>query len=306
MHHIRFLVDGVPRLTADLPTAVDDAGNLANFVSIEAPQELETYAELPQERPQPVRQGDSFWNSVSGSATSNHSGSDPDDSGSMPPRNRRPQGRWTQVIPAELEAAAREEEIYLAETARIENGDDLSDEGESEVELPDAPAVPPAPRLPRHLGTVNLNMRDFRAMDSSSSSSTRSRERDRRRASIGMSANVPASTGPQNTDAIPVSTASGTHLPLSQGLMLPTSPSPMPALPLTTNTAAIVVKSRDRHSPSGIQGGTNAADDSSVLPIPSHVVLHHLATSTVKNGVLAVANTTRYRDKVSFLRLHGL
>ncbi|KAF8872104.1 hypothetical protein CPB84DRAFT_708454 [Gymnopilus junonius] len=41
-------------------------------------------------------------------------------------------------------------------------------------------------------------------------------------------------------------------------------------------------------------------DDGSVLPVPSHVVLHHLCTSAIKNGVLAVADTTRYRKKVSF------
>ncbi|KAF8956502.1 hypothetical protein BDZ97DRAFT_1925406 [Flammula alnicola] len=38
-------------------------------------------------------------------------------------------------------------------------------------------------------------------------------------------------------------------------------------------------------------------DDNSVLPVPSHVVLHHLCTSAIRNGVLAVANTTRYRKK---------
>lgn len=40
-------------------------------------------------------------------------------------------------------------------------------------------------------------------------------------------------------------------------------------------------------------------DDASVLPVPSHVVLHHLCTSAIKNGVLAVGNTTRYKKKVS-------
>lgn len=41
-------------------------------------------------------------------------------------------------------------------------------------------------------------------------------------------------------------------------------------------------------------------DDASVLPVPSHVVLHHLSTSAIKNGVLAVGNTTRYREKVGY------
>lgn len=40
------------------------------------------------------------------------------------------------------------------------------------------------------------------------------------------------------------------------------------------------------------------ADDGSVLPVPSHVVLHHLGTSAIRNGVLAVADTVRYRKKV--------
>jgi len=41
----------------------------------------------------------------------------------------------------------------------------------------------------------------------------------------------------------------------------------------------------------------SVTDDASVLPVPSHVVLHHLCTSAIKNGVLAVANTTRYKKK---------
>ncbi|KIK99631.1 carbohydrate-binding module family 48 protein [Paxillus rubicundulus Ve08.2h10] len=43
--------------------------------------------------------------------------------------------------------------------------------------------------------------------------------------------------------------------------------------------------------------GPGLSDDASVLPVPSHVVLHHLSTSAIRNGVLAVGNTTRYRQK---------
>ena len=38
-----------------------------------------------------------------------------------------------------------------------------------------------------------------------------------------------------------------------------------------------------------------------MLPVPSHVVLHHLSTSAIRNGVLAVGNTTRYKKKVRHL-----
>ena len=40
-------------------------------------------------------------------------------------------------------------------------------------------------------------------------------------------------------------------------------------------------------------------DDNSVLNMPNHTVLNHLGTSSIKNNVLAVSATTRYRNKVS-------
>lgn len=40
-------------------------------------------------------------------------------------------------------------------------------------------------------------------------------------------------------------------------------------------------------------------DDNSVLNMPNHTTLNHLATSSIKNGTLAVSATTRYQDKVS-------
>jgi hypothetical protein len=44
--------------------------------------------------------------------------------------------------------------------------------------------------------------------------------------------------------------------------------------------------------------GSPIGDDNSVLPLPSHSVVNHLATSAIRNGVLAVATTTRYKAKV--------
>ena len=42
-------------------------------------------------------------------------------------------------------------------------------------------------------------------------------------------------------------------------------------------------------------------DDNSVLNMPSHTVLNHLATSSIKNNILAVSATTRYRHKVTLV-----
>ena len=47
-----------------------------------------------------------------------------------------------------------------------------------------------------------------------------------------------------------------------------------------------------------LNGTTPMKDDSSVLNMPNHTVLNHLATSSIKNQVLATSVTTRYKRKV--------
>ena len=52
-------------------------------------------------------------------------------------------------------------------------------------------------------------------------------------------------------------------------------------------------------SKSILNGTTPMKDDSSVLIMPNHTVLNHLATSSIKSNVLATSATTRYKRKVS-------
>lgn len=47
-----------------------------------------------------------------------------------------------------------------------------------------------------------------------------------------------------------------------------------------------------------LNSSSHLKDDNSVLATPNHVVLNHLATSSIKNHVLAVSATTRYKKKV--------
>ncbi|KAL2162782.1 hypothetical protein VTH06DRAFT_6618 [Thermothelomyces fergusii] len=46
-----------------------------------------------------------------------------------------------------------------------------------------------------------------------------------------------------------------------------------------------------------LNAATQRKDDNSVLTQPNHTVLNHLATSSIKNNVLAVSATTRYKSK---------
>lgn len=54
-----------------------------------------------------------------------------------------------------------------------------------------------------------------------------------------------------------------------------------------------------------LNGTTPMKDDSSVLIMPNHTVLNHLATSSIKNNVLATSVTTRYKRKVSKGKARG-
>lgn len=55
-------------------------------------------------------------------------------------------------------------------------------------------------------------------------------------------------------------------------------------------------------SKSILNGNTPHKDDASVLIMPNHTVLNHLATSSIKSGVLATSGTTRYKRKVSGMK----
>ncbi|KAG2155811.1 carbohydrate-binding module family 48 protein [Suillus bovinus] len=271
-HHIRFIVDEQWRVADDLPTAVDDEGSLANYVAVPisglTPPHVSSVAgATPGRHPHP--HAHSFWSTTSSTHGSVMDASDP--KGTL--------AKWTDDIPAGLIAAAREEEAYLAYTASPEYD-------QTPYQYVPTPNIPPAPGLPRHLDKLILN-----AKPGQSPAGNRGRERDRERererereskrrqgrSLLGMTSTVARElhkeerTAELEAPAIPITTASGTDV-TSAHLAAPA------------------------HTRLGLDG-PGLSDDASVLPVPSHVVLHHLSTSAIRNGVLAVGNTTRYRTK---------
>ena len=97
-----------------------------------------------------------------------------------------------------------------------------------------------------------------------------------------MTSTTPTSMNPTRTLPFPFLRTSTHHHPL-------------PLVPSATSTPSGTEKKKG-----AIAFGNGLSDDTSVLPVPSHVVLHHLSTSAIRNRVLAVGNTTRYRKKVGF------
>ena len=125
-----------------------------------------------------------------------------------------------------------------------------------------APNIPPAPTLPRFLDKLILNVKPNAIVPAPTR--TRDREREDRRPSRKLKPSLGMTgTATGDTNGAPDAGGRGGSAPARTRLYAP-----------------------------------GLADDASVLPVPSHVVLHHLSTSAIRNGVLAVGNTTRYRKKV--------
>ncbi|KAB5595905.1 5'-AMP-activated kinase beta subunit [Ceratobasidium theobromae] len=119
-YRLKFIVDDQWRCANDLPTAVDDAGNLVNYIEV-----AEDAAEMLA------------W----------EKGLAPGMSSLMSrPRSPRPENPpWTSDIPPQLIHAAQLEEQYLARRG--------------EPDAPPPPLIPHPPALPRHLEKVILNAR---------------------------------------------------------------------------------------------------------------------------------------------------
>ncbi|KAG5727273.1 hypothetical protein E4T56_gene18668 [Termitomyces sp. T112] len=296
-HHFRFLVDDTWRVADDLPTAVDDQGTLANYVAVPS-----TYS--PPSTASPVlnkRPGQSFWSAASDD--------DPASAHEPTPTSPSPHAQpvWTNLLPPELIEAAREEEAYLAAS---EGHTGSATQTHRISGFVPAPNIPPAPGLPRHLDKLILNARavvqggavvgsgavPVRKGPSSSGRKVRDKERDRRdgwrdrdreRRERERDRRIPPpAPPPSEVDVEPdtVPAAADTHTPV------PTSPA-SPASPVIPPTRPLTISLPADDSPIPL------TDDASVLPVPSHVVLHHLSTSAIRNGVLAVGTTTRYREK---------
>jgi hypothetical protein len=83
----------------------------------------------------------------------------------------------------------------------------------------------------------------------------------------------------QDTDAPENSEQFNRAMSLTESLPVP------PSLPMFLNRSIL-------------NNSTPMKDDASVLVLPNHTVLNHLATSSIKNHVIATSATTRYRKKV--------
>ncbi|KAI0712007.1 5'-AMP-activated protein kinase beta subunit, interation domain-containing protein [Earliella scabrosa] len=285
-HHVKFIVDDQIKLSNEYPKAVDDIdGSLANYVAVappttsSSPHQTALATPLASPHHSHPNQYNSFWSDSTAVGGSN---------------SRSKDAQWTTEIPHELIAAAAEEEAYLAN----------ADSPTSSASGIPTPNIPPAPALPRHLDKLILNVRPP-AMAGPVASSTGS-EREKRRS--GREKERQRRERDRGKDGNRLGMASGEGGMGEDGAGPSTVTAPPPPMHLPVVTAAgdvtqmiALQQPAGPPTPPALQGrpwdGPGMSDDASVLPVPSHVVLHHLSTSAIRNGVLAVANTTRYKKK---------
>ncbi|KAK1224041.1 galactose metabolism- protein [Marasmius sp. AFHP31] len=254
----------------------------------------------------------------------------------MPIRKVHYEPQWITEIPLELVEAAQEEERFLEHQAQVRSQMESKSRGQQNRQqtqhvsgfIP-LPNIPPAQHLPRHLEKLILNTSSQHGRSSGGGHGHgdkdrdgRKKEKERERAKENRFVPSPVSSNNSSVVPLPVTTASGTdvtsahcshrslhhhlhhhhakqhgHHSSSERDLNP--PNNQPATTAVTAAAISSAGSAKRISTTGAGEETAAliADDSSVLPVPSHVVLHHLSTSAIKNGVLAVSQTGRYRHK---------
>ncbi|PAV17219.1 carbohydrate-binding module family 48 [Pyrrhoderma noxium] len=297
-HHIRFLVDGSSKIAEDLPTAVDDNGTLANYVAVPIsghtppsatlhPASRDALNQYQQQQKASGQQstGTPLLGTAPAVPTPGNGVSFFADAEAAAGKE---DGAWTDRVPWQLECAAEEEEQWLSYSHSPSHHGGMSGQGQGS-HPPPPPQHPQAPSLPRHLEKLIMNQRMPSSRGSSSNSSgSKSASKSGSGSGAGSGGNAALSVG-----ELPVTTASGTNLSAS-----------------TSGGGALGMTSSGSNSYGGYGTSTSTherayggigmgglADDNSVLPVPSHVVLHHLGTSAIRNGVLAVADTVRYKKK---------
>lgn len=270
-YHLKFIVDDVWRCSDDLPTATDGAGHLVNYIDVRRRgEEIKEWGKdwwgVGTEDEEDLG-AFFFWIYLFTASISVDFGA-----------RIVEQGAWTAHCPPFLITAAEQEEMDEA----MRRGQRPPPGTQRLIPFP----LPRPPVLPRHLDKVILNQR---VVPSTTSSTSRTEH-----SPSGSSRSRAAAAG-----YVGPLTSAGAGVPggLGVGMGLSGGPGTTPVVDLDAPRRR--ERSNSRRGAVGPDGVTSPiGDDNSVLPMPSHSVVNHLATSAIRNGVLAVGTTTRYKAKV--------
>lgn len=235
-HHITFLVDGEPMTSTDMPTTVDFANALVNYIEVVTP-ESPTADKQPPAPAEPMP--------IPGATDA------PSETSESLPSTARPQGVLT-------ERRAPEVSSTLHET------------------VAPAPGVPEQPQPVKEVQQSEAHPQQQQPTQNQKKHATIPKKQKPR---------------PKYTSEIPEVLL---HLDLygsPEDERFRRASKAVQHLPQPPTLPMFMSKSI-------LNATTPHKDDASVLTMPNHTVLNHLATSSIKNGVLATSGTTRYKRKV--------
>ncbi|CAK5270630.1 unnamed protein product [Mycena citricolor] len=327
-HHFRFIVDGNTLVapSSDITNAVDDQGFIANYVAIVTPPVIganvppaelravtaSTTSVIPQSSrvdppatsptvspttsPKtrrarmglPQAPGESFWtrSSDTDSTENLQDRANVTTNGHELGQSKKRGIVWSSEIPAALLAAERQETAwYHAQEEYYNGGHPVVLNGFESLNIPELSV------LPQHLISLILNRPSPGIVIPRAGTGA---------GNYGFV--TPPLTSPQAGNGprseLRVTTASGTDVtkPMQSLMMSSTIAPDTPRRPHPQFSE--VAPSRVSNSAGSPNGGTPLiADDPSVLQTPSHAVLHHLCTTSIKHETIAVGMSTRYRQK---------
>ncbi len=241
-HHIIFLVDGEPKMSTDMPTTVDFANTLVNYIEVIAPTSPADGQQQPaQAIPIPGATGT--------------------DGQGMPLLDDQP-------IPGAPGTLNEDELATIRATGAA------------------LPNQPPSSLRPHSLPGPPAPLTQQQAQQHAY------QNRDQRSQAKKVKPQVPR---PKYTREIP---------PLLLHLDLYNTPDD-PRYRLSSKAIQHLPQPPSLPmfmSKSILNATTPQKDDASVLTMPNHTVLNHLATSSIRQGVLATSGTTRYKRKVRLLK----
>lgn len=284
-HRFRFIVDGELRISDSLPQATDQMGNFVNFLEVVSPSSS------------PAHHNDSSAASRTSKSPDNAAISSSRSSSSISNRNKLFPG-MTSIETEEEETRRREEDqSHMSKSSRIAL--QIARENDSEpINMGNGYERVPAANKGPILAISSSSKLDF--INSSTSSPASNSGGSQSKQMLEYTHEIPAVfTDPQVMEQYYLTLDQQRN---NQQYMTWLTPPQLPP-----HLEKVILNTHNKHNKTTDNPDSQPSEDlfkekekentTGALPIPNHVVLNHLITSSIKHNTLCVASTVRYKKK---------
>lgn len=283
-HRFRFIVDGELRISDSLPQATDQMGNFVNFLEVVSPTSS------------PVHKHDSSTTARSSKSPEITTINSTRSSASINNRNKLFPGMTSIEAEAEESRRREEDQTHMSKSSRIAL--QIARENDSEpINMGNGYERVPAANKGPILAINSTSKVDF--INSGTSSPASNSGGSLSKKLLEYTHEIPAVfTDPQVMEQY--------YLTLDQQrnnqqymtwLTPPQLPPHLEKVILNTHNKHNKTDNPDSQPSEDLFKEKEKENTTGALPIPNHVVLNHLITSSIKHNTLCVASTVRYKKK---------